>query len=383
MQFEIRREGPAEVCGDKCRVWVDATGAITADTPRVFEAFAKGRDLRGMTIALDSDGGSVLGAMALGRAIRRLGMTTTVGRTVDLPKPESGEKRARLLPDAHCESMCTFVLLAGVERHVPPEARVLVHQIWLGDRREDPTAATYSAEDLVVVQRDVGRLAKYTIEMGGSIDLLVLALNIPPWEPMRVLTREELRGTRLITAVDPGEARTAQATSASALATGPRSAVAGDRSWSAAERNGRPAITRRHPLTIQGEDLGSFELVLSCGVQADSYTVSYVEQRTSSENAPTKSLRNVELHIGDRIVRLEVVPRETGTGQRDFMATGSVPAAFIKAYAEPHNWSLRVETLSADGSRTAIRVGNAGLLKRLPHLAAKCADRTARGPRTN
>ncbi len=389
MQFEIRREGPAEVCGNKCRVWVDATGAITADTPHVFEAFAKGRDLRGMMIVLNSDGGSVLGAIALGRAIRRLGMTTMVGRTVDLPSPEGGEKRARLLPDAHCESMCTFVLLAGVERHVPPEARVLVHQIWLGDRRDDPTSATYSAEDLVVVQRDVGRLAKYTVEMGGSIDLLVLALKIPPWEPMRVLTREELRGTRLITAVDAGEARSVPmtearsvpTTSASALATGPRSAVAGDRSWSLVERAGQPAISRRHPLTVQGEDIGNFELTLSCGATADSYAVSYVEQRMGSENRPAKSLRSVELHIGEMPIRLDVVPHEAGAAERDVVATGSVPAAFIRAYAEPRNWSLRVETLSGDGSRTAIRVGNAGLLRRLPQLAAKCADRTAKAPR--
>ena len=88
-----------------------------------------------------------------------------------------------------CESMCAFVLLAGVERQVPAEARVMVHQIWLGDRRDDPTAANYSAEDLVVVQRDIGRLAQYTMEMGGGIDLLEIALKIPPWEPMRQLSR--------------------------------------------------------------------------------------------------------------------------------------------------------------------------------------------------
>ena len=96
--------------------------------------------------------------------------------------------------------MCAFVLLAGVERHVPAEARVMVHQIWLGDRRDDPTAANYSAEDLVVVQRDIGRLAQYTVEMGGGIDLLEIALKIPPWEPMRLLSRDELRTMKVMTA---------------------------------------------------------------------------------------------------------------------------------------------------------------------------------------
>ena len=108
--------------------------------------------------------------------------------------------------------MCAFVLLAGVERHVPAEARVLVHQIWLGDRRDDPTAAHYSAEDLVLVQRDIGRLAQYTVEMGGAIDLLEIALKIPPWEPMRLLSREELRGMKIITGGDTPEVNSGAAT---------------------------------------------------------------------------------------------------------------------------------------------------------------------------
>ena len=85
--------------------------------------------------------------------------------------------------------MCAFVLLGGVERTVPPEARVMVHQIWLGDRRDDPTAASYSAEDLVLVQRDIGKLAQYTVDMGASVEVLDLALRIPPWEPMHLMTR--------------------------------------------------------------------------------------------------------------------------------------------------------------------------------------------------
>ena len=45
--------------------------------------FAQGHDLAGATIAIDSDGGSVLGAIALGREIRKLKLVTTVGRLVD------------------------------------------------------------------------------------------------------------------------------------------------------------------------------------------------------------------------------------------------------------------------------------------------------------
>ena len=80
MQFELLREGPAEACGPSCGVWVAAIGVITTDTPDAFEHFAYQYDVRGAVIALDSAGGSVHGALLLGRTIRRLGMITTIGR---------------------------------------------------------------------------------------------------------------------------------------------------------------------------------------------------------------------------------------------------------------------------------------------------------------
>ncbi|MGA7099790.1 MAG: hypothetical protein WB019_05895, partial [Pseudolabrys sp.] len=60
----------------------------------------------------------------------------------------------------------------GLHRSVLPQARVMVHGIWLGDRREDAQSASYSADDLALVQRDIGQLVQYTSEMGGSMELL-------------------------------------------------------------------------------------------------------------------------------------------------------------------------------------------------------------------
>jgi hypothetical protein len=212
MQFDLLREGPAEACGPSCGVWVSATGVITADTPDAFERFAKYHDIRGGVIALDSGGGSVQGGLLLGRAIRRFAMITTIGKTIDLPPQSDDVKRALLSPWAACESMCAFVLLAGIERHVPIEARVLVHDIWPGDRRNDPTKGTYSADELAIVQRDVAQLAQYTVEMGGTFALLDVALEIPPWKPMHQLSREELRAMKIATIAErPSEAAIATA----------------------------------------------------------------------------------------------------------------------------------------------------------------------------
>ena len=199
MRFEWRTEGPAVDCGTHCRVWISAIGAINETTVRDFEQFADTNDIRGATLVLDSEGGSVLSALALGRAIRRFEMTTTVGKTAVLPAVDDGKPRATLSPKANCESMCAFILLGGTRRYIPPEAQVLVHQIWLGAKSKRALESSYSAEELELVQRDIGKLARYTIEMGGGIELLETALRTPPWQPMHVLSAEEVRRLRLAT----------------------------------------------------------------------------------------------------------------------------------------------------------------------------------------
>jgi hypothetical protein len=184
-------------CQPNCGGWVSAVGAVTADTPRDFDEFARGRKLGGATIVLDSSGGSVNDAIALGRRWHDLGVLTTVGASVQTNTGQGA--RTNIAPAAYCESMCVFLLLSGKSRYVPETAHVRVHQIWMGDRVNDAKAEVYSADDLTIVERDIGRLAKYTFDMGGTGDLLLLSLNVPPWEDLHELSREELRLTNLVT----------------------------------------------------------------------------------------------------------------------------------------------------------------------------------------
>jgi hypothetical protein len=184
-------------CEPNCHGWISAVGIITQDSPKDFDNFAHGRDLAGATVVLDSSGGSVNDAITLGRRWRDLGLLTTVGTSV-LDHTAKGD-RETVDPEAYCESMCVFLLLSGKTRYVPDSAHVRVHQIWMGDRADDAKAASYSAQDLMIVERDVGRLAKYTFDMGGAGDLLSLALSVPPWEDLHQLSRDELRETHLVT----------------------------------------------------------------------------------------------------------------------------------------------------------------------------------------
>src|SRR4051794_23901350 len=184
-------------CEPNCRGWVSAVGIVTADSPRDFDEFARGRELNGATIVLDSSGGSVNDSIALGRRFRSLGALTTVGVSV---RGEAAKgRRAKVTPEAYCESMCVFLLLSGKTRYVPDAAHVRVHQIWMGDRADDAKAATYTAQDMMIVERDIGRLAKYTFDMGGTGDLLSLALSVPPWEDLHQLDAGELKLTNLVT----------------------------------------------------------------------------------------------------------------------------------------------------------------------------------------
>jgi hypothetical protein len=116
--------------------------------------------------------------------------------------------------------MCAFILLGGTRRHVPQEARVLVHQIWLGSKSRRALESSYSAEEISRVERDIGSLARYTVEMGGGIELVEAALRVPPWEPMHELSGEEIRRMRLVTIdrlfddlVPTGSVTTGQSTS--------------------------------------------------------------------------------------------------------------------------------------------------------------------------
>lgn len=385
MHFELRLQGPADACGAECQRWISASGAITADTPRDFENFARHHNLDGATVVLDSDGGSVHGAIALGRDIRRHGLNTTIGRIVAVDGTD-GTLRGRYQPQADCESMCGFVLLGGVHRTVPPQARVMVHQIWLGDRRDDPTAANYSAEDLVLVQRDIGRLAKYTIEMGGSVELLDLALRIPPWEPMHALTAGELRLTRLAT-----DEPSPPVASAPTVATGsapvleravPRvtsgiSATAiSERRWAMIDHAGAAALARRQPLTIEGEDIGSFDLMLACG-GATSYDVSYIEYRHDGGRVQLPSaLHTVTLSIGRVSTALKVVSSERRSDPDELVtyASGPVPSSLIDMFAGAGSHSMMIETTSP-GTVTGIRLGNTGAQQSLPRLAEGCSSK--------
>jgi hypothetical protein len=382
MTFAMINEGPPDACSAaKCRQLIAASGMITAETPRQFLAFMRDNPAQGATVALESDGGSVLGALELGRAIRRLGLSTTVGRVVER-RPKAGAKYGEVNSRVDCQSMCTFVLLAGVRRTVPLDAQVLVHQIWLGDRREDAVAASYSAEDLVVVQRDIGSIVQYTVEMGGDIELVHLSLKVPPWEPMRVLTRDELRRTGLDLADQRTEKLPATKTAAGPALTQGVHSAANERGWMLETRSGRAVLSRSHPLTVEGERIGNFDLAFTCAESPGTYTVTYKEVRYGpADRDLPHSIAQVELIIDDQVQALKIgaSERRLQRGELESVATTVVPVRMIRAFAGEGPASMILATESAGNPQTTIRVGNVGFSGNFPRLESGCQHGWTRG----
>ena len=127
-------------------------------------------------IILNSPGGSVQDALALGRALRDAGLNTAM-RAGDI-----------------CYSACPYVLAAGVSREIPDTASVGVHQHYFGESTLLP--AFVAVED---IQRGQGEVMGYLDEMG--IDPLVMqhALVTPPDE-IYVLLPKELERYRFVSA---------------------------------------------------------------------------------------------------------------------------------------------------------------------------------------
>lgn len=139
-------------------------------------------------VTFDSNGGSVVAAMKMGRAIRALNASTVQIRS------------------SQCASACALAFLGGLKRSAEPGS-IGVHQAFFSDDTgiDQKTA-------VATVQALTGEIIGYLSDMGVSAKLLQLSLSIESSD-MRYLTSAEMREWGIVTvdAVPPS----AQAGSAS------------------------------------------------------------------------------------------------------------------------------------------------------------------------
>src|SRR6266436_6044334 len=304
-----------------------------------------------------------------------------VAGSADNSSPNSSPMRFALFADGSPETCATACRpLIGASGMVTADtARVLVHQIWLGDRREDAVAANYTAEDLVVVQRDIGAILQYTTEMGGDIELVGLSLRVPPWEPMRALTRDELRRMKLDLDVEvPVTAAVVKTAAGPTLPDEETPQVPPNgRGWIAVLRAGQTVLARTHPLTLEGERIGSFSLFIACGATPDTFTLTYREIRSGlGDRGLPRSITQVALVLDDHLQQLKIASseRKMRGGELESVASTVLPARLVRALSSDNPASMTLETDSAGNPRTVIRIGNVGFGRGFREVEKSCKE---------
>jgi hypothetical protein len=194
--------GERDACGSGCEAWIAADGKIDLDAPQRLRKLLAKLARRRLPIVLHSGGGSVLGAIELGRLIRSRNIEASVARTVPTAcsRDRLSDKSCEILKrsgkdlvseldsnGAMCNSACVLTLSGGAVRSVPPLVRLGVHAIGidLGKtqiRGPAIAAATRAANSRIVeFLRDMG-INKALFDTSNSV----------PHESTRFLQRDEL-----------------------------------------------------------------------------------------------------------------------------------------------------------------------------------------------
>src|SRR5947209_2327164 len=153
-----------------------ATGTIT---PGISESFAAEVAKRGdyiKTVVLNSPGGSVSDALAMGRLIRDKKIATEV---------EAGK---------YCASSCPLVFAGGTERRAGDKAVIGVHQV-----AAVASANAMPRDEMDVAQRISARCQRYLGEMGINLQAWVHAMETPH-DRLFVFKPDELKSLNIVTA---------------------------------------------------------------------------------------------------------------------------------------------------------------------------------------
>ena len=164
-----------------------AEGAITKNTPQKFQDFIKNTELDGfrIVIGLNSQGGDLLGGIALGAQIRSFGFQTDV-------QSKDGA--------AGCMSACALAFLGGVEREIFPESKLGFHQFY--SDLDSNRSYEMLVEDIEIAEAQSQMLSaillKYLLDMGATTDLFYkLSTTLP--NDMYIPNKAELLKLGLIT----------------------------------------------------------------------------------------------------------------------------------------------------------------------------------------
>jgi hypothetical protein len=164
------------------------TGTIDPGSGERFAAEVGARGEYVTTVALDSPGGSVTDAMAIGALIHEKGFATSVAT------------------GALCASSCPLVFAGGKERYATSASAIGVHQVYAAMQAgELPATLAAAGSAMSDAQRTTATISRHLAAMGVDPSLWLHALETPP-DRLYYFSPEELTRYRLVTQLDAGGA---------------------------------------------------------------------------------------------------------------------------------------------------------------------------------
>ena len=157
------------------------TGSIDLASADRFAAEIAARGEYVETVVLDSPGGSVVDALAIGSLIHEKGLATKVAA------------------GSLCASSCPIVFASGAERIASPQAAIGVHQIYAAALSGDPqNALRVAGSAMRDAQSTTAEIIGHLTKTGVDPALWLHALQTPP-DRLYYFNPEEMTRLRLVT----------------------------------------------------------------------------------------------------------------------------------------------------------------------------------------
>jgi hypothetical protein len=169
LTVELRNDGVLAVTG---------TIDIGASTRFAEEVEKRGSYVK--TVALDSPGGSVEDALAMGKLIREKGFDTSVAA------------------GAICASSCPLVFVAGTNRFATEQSVIGVHQIYAAAPTDALSGLRAAGTAMSDAQKTTARITRYLQEMGVDSTIWLNALETPP-DRLYYFSPKEFTDLRIVT----------------------------------------------------------------------------------------------------------------------------------------------------------------------------------------
>ncbi|MDB5484384.1 MAG: hypothetical protein JWR29_288 [Tardiphaga sp.] len=160
-----------------------ATGTITPGISAAFAAEVGKRADYIKTVVLNSPGGSVSDALAMGRLIREKKFATEVEA------------------NKYCASSCPLMFMGGVERRAGDKAAIGVHQVFAMASADNSAPR----DDMSAAQRISAKCQRYLGDMGINLQVWVHAMETPK-DRLFIFRPDELKSLNLVTSAPEASA---------------------------------------------------------------------------------------------------------------------------------------------------------------------------------